>query len=33
MAKVLIVDDDPYIRELVRFYLQEEGFEVDGDSD
>ncbi|GAA3409340.1 response regulator transcription factor [Paenibacillus hodogayensis] len=28
MAKVMIVDDDPYIRELVRFYLREEGFEV-----
>ncbi|MDF2716926.1 MAG: DNA-binding response regulator, partial [Paenibacillus sp.] len=28
MAKVLIVDDDPYIRELVRFYLRGEGFAV-----
>lgn len=28
MAKVLVVDDDPYIRELVRFYLRGEGFDV-----
>lgn len=28
MAKVMIVDDDPYIRELVRFYLRGEGFDV-----
>lgn len=28
MSKILIVDDDPYIRELVRLLLQNEGFET-----
>ncbi|TVY11151.1 response regulator transcription factor [Paenibacillus cremeus] len=28
MAKVLLVDDDAHIRELVRLYLEDEGFEV-----
>jgi two-component system, OmpR family, response regulator len=28
MSKILIVDDDPHIRELVRVFLQNEGFQV-----
>jgi two-component system OmpR family response regulator len=28
MAKVLIVDDDPHMRELVGFFLRPEGFEI-----
>ncbi|WP_438431386.1 response regulator transcription factor [Gorillibacterium sp. sgz500922] len=28
MAKILVVDDDPHIRELVRHFLGREGFEV-----
>ena len=28
MSKILIVDDDPHIRELVRVFLRNEGFEV-----
>ncbi len=28
MSKLLIVDDDPYIRELARVFLQNEGFDV-----
>ena len=28
MSKVLIVDDDPHIRELARFFLQNEGFDT-----
>src|SRR3954452_11298656 len=28
MSKILIVDDDPHIRELVRVFLQNEGFAV-----
>ena len=28
MAKILIVDDDPYMRELVRLFLSPEGFEI-----
>lgn len=28
MAKVLVVDDEAHIRELVRLYLEDEGFEV-----
>jgi DNA-binding response OmpR family regulator len=28
MTRVLVTDDDPYIRELVRLYLEREGFEV-----
>ena len=29
MAKVLIVDDDPHMRELVRLFLGPEGFEIE----
>ena len=28
MSKILVVDDDPHIRELVRVFLQDEGFTV-----
>jgi two-component system OmpR family response regulator len=28
MSKVLVVDDDPHIRELVRIFLEREGFDV-----
>jgi two-component system OmpR family response regulator len=28
MSKVLIVDDDPHIRELARVFLQDEGFDI-----
>jgi DNA-binding response OmpR family regulator len=28
MNKILIVDDDPHIRELVRVFLRKDGFEV-----
>ncbi|UKS25806.1 response regulator transcription factor [Paenibacillus sp. HWE-109] len=28
MAPILIVDDDPYIRELIRVFMQNEGFDV-----
>jgi two-component system, OmpR family, response regulator len=28
MSKILVVDDDPHIRELVRVFLRNEGFEV-----
>ncbi|MFC7395378.1 response regulator transcription factor [Scopulibacillus cellulosilyticus] len=28
MTKILIVDDDPHIRELIRYFLQNEGFDV-----
>jgi DNA-binding response OmpR family regulator len=28
LAKVLVVDDDAHIRELVRLYLEDEGFEI-----
>ncbi|MGV2788064.1 response regulator, partial [Clostridium perfringens] len=28
MPKVLVVDDDAHIRELVRLYLEDEGIEV-----
>ena len=28
MSKILIVDDDPHIRELVRVFLRDDGFEV-----
>jgi two-component system, OmpR family, response regulator len=28
MSKILMVDDDPHIRELARVFLQDEGFEV-----
>lgn len=28
MAKVLVVDDDAHIRELVRLYLEDEGFDI-----
>lgn len=28
MSKILIVDDDPHIRELIRVYLQKEGFDT-----
>ncbi len=27
-TKILLVDDDPNIRQLVRLYLEKEGFEV-----
>ena len=27
-TKIMVVDDDPNIRELVRLYLEKEGFEV-----
>ena len=33
MAKILIVDDDPYMRELVRLFLSPEGFEIEEASD
>lgn len=28
MAKIMVVDDDPYIRELLRVFLQREGFDI-----
>lgn len=28
MAKILVVDDDPHIRELIRVFLEKEGFDV-----
>ena len=28
MSNILVVDDDPHIRELVRVFLQNEGFAV-----
>jgi DNA-binding response OmpR family regulator len=28
MARILVVDDDPHIREIVRIFLQKEGFEI-----
>ena len=28
MVKILIVDDDPHIRELARVFLHDEGFDV-----
>ena len=28
MSNILIVDDDPHIRELIRVFLQNEGFAV-----
>ena len=28
LSKIMIVDDDPYIRELLHELLKEEGFEV-----
>src|SRR3954452_4120789 len=28
MSKILVVDDDPHIRELVRVFLRDEGFDV-----
>ncbi len=28
MTKIMVVDDDPHIRELVRVFLRNEGFEV-----
>jgi two-component system OmpR family response regulator len=28
MSKILVVDDDPHIRELVRVFLQNEGFQI-----
>ena len=28
MSKILVIDDDPYIRELVRVYLRDEGIDV-----
>jgi len=28
LAKIMVVDDDPYIRELVRVFLQREGFDI-----
>ncbi len=28
MSKILVIDDDPYIRELVRVYLRDEGMDV-----
>ena len=33
MSKILVVDDDPHIRELVRVFLQNEGFDVNEASD
>jgi two-component system OmpR family response regulator len=33
MSRVLVVDDDPHIRELVRVFLEREGFEVTEASD
>ena len=33
MAKILIVDDDPHMRELVRLFLDPEGFEIEEASD
>jgi two-component system OmpR family response regulator len=33
MSKILIVDDDPHIRELTRIFLQKDGFEVHEASD
>src|SRR6266487_6014745 len=33
MSKILIVDDDPNIRELVRVFLRDEGFDVSEASD
>ena len=33
MAKILIVDDDPHMRELVRLFLEPEGFEIEEASD
>jgi two-component system, OmpR family, response regulator len=33
MSKILIVDDDPHIRELVRVFLKREGFDVHEASD
>ena len=28
-AKILVVEDEPHIQELLRFYLEDEGFEVE----
>lgn len=28
MVTVMLVDDDPYIRELVQWYLEKEGFKT-----
>jgi two-component system OmpR family response regulator len=33
MTKILVVDDDPHIRELVRHYLQRDGFDVEEAAD
>ncbi|MCZ8514465.1 response regulator transcription factor [Paenibacillus filicis] len=33
MARILVVDDDPHIRELVRVFMQKEGFAVSEASD
>ena len=33
MVKVLIVDDDPHMRELVTLFLRPEGFEIEEASD
>ena len=33
MTKILIVDDDPHIRELVKLFLRQEGFDIDEAAD
>ncbi len=33
MSKILVVDDDPHIRELIRLFLQTEGFDIHEASD
>ena len=33
MSKILIVDDDPHIRELIKVFLKREGFDVHEASD
>ena len=33
MARILIVDDDPHIRELVRLFLQQQGYGVEEAAD
>lgn len=33
MNKILVVDDDPHIRELVKVFLRNKGFNIDEASD